>query len=225
MTLFLFQLVLWAGDMGGKLRSCWGSINSRGDFCRLLTYLFSLNSAHPNFPGVYARLSAQYAWIKDNVCKASSIPPPSFGCDPNIYTVSTEDLSTGETGSESDEDWSTIYNGVPLVISEEEEWTTIYTEDFSSPFGLFYQTDGSNTITSYQGAYGRAGVVHVHGGENGYSQMKSNLITMDNNPFAICKVTFSFLPIDLEEDELFLVYKMNDGAINGKKDTKANAMQ
>ena len=166
---------------------------------------------------MYARLSAQYAWIKDNVCKASSIPPPSFGCDPNIYTVSTEDLSTGETGSESDEDWSTIYNGVPLVISEEEEWTTIYTEDFSSPFGLFYQTDGSNTITSYQGAYGRAGVVHVHGGDNGYSQMKSNLITMDNNPFTVCKVTFSFLPIDLEEDELCLVYKMNDGAINGKK--------
>lgn len=103
------------------------------------------------------------------------------------------------------------------MISEEEEWTTIYTEDFSSPFGLFYQTDGSNTIASYQGAYGRAGVVHVHGGENGYSQMKSNLITMDNNPFAICKVTFSFLPIDLEEDELCLVYKMNGGAINGKK--------
>jgi len=103
------------------------------------------------------------------------------------------------------------------VINEEEEWTTIYTEDFSSPFGLFYQTDGSNTITPYQGAYGRAGVVHVHDGENGYSQMKSNLITMDNNPFAICKVSFSFLPIDLEEDELCLVYKMNGGAINGKK--------
>ncbi|KAL7555004.1 hypothetical protein ACHAWF_018576 [Thalassiosira exigua] len=36
--------------------------------------------AHESLPGVYARVSSQYEWIKSIVCKNSKYPDSSFGC-------------------------------------------------------------------------------------------------------------------------------------------------
>lgn len=35
----------------------------------------------PDFPGVYARISQSYGWIKDVVCSQSSNPPADFSCE------------------------------------------------------------------------------------------------------------------------------------------------
>ncbi|KAL7517397.1 hypothetical protein ACHAWX_002323, partial [Stephanocyclus meneghinianus] len=35
----------------------------------------------PDFPGVYARISQSYGWIKDVVCSESSNPPADFSCE------------------------------------------------------------------------------------------------------------------------------------------------
>merc|ERR1712008_563886 len=43
--------------------------------------------AHKDFPGVYARVSSFYDWIRDEVCKTSAYPPAEFECD-NLPTGS-----------------------------------------------------------------------------------------------------------------------------------------
>lgn len=35
-----------------------------------------------NFPGVYARVSSAYRWIRRNICSRSMYPDPSFQCEP-----------------------------------------------------------------------------------------------------------------------------------------------
>ena len=43
--------------------------------------------ADKNFPGVYSRISAQYDWIKEQVCALSIKPPASFNCNGNGITT------------------------------------------------------------------------------------------------------------------------------------------
>jgi len=89
------------GDSGGPLviRSESGSDMQVG------VVSWGVSCAHADFPGVYARLSAQYDWIRANVCEQSSDPPASFDCGNRMVetfsTQGTQDLSNG-TG------WSTI---------------------------------------------------------------------------------------------------------------------
>ncbi|EJK71704.1 hypothetical protein THAOC_06831, partial [Thalassiosira oceanica] len=41
---------------------------------------WGVGCAHDDFPGVYTPVSAEYRWIKEEVCKRSSHPPASLGC-------------------------------------------------------------------------------------------------------------------------------------------------
>eukprot|EP00580_Thalassiosira_gravida_P004741 CAMPEP_0201654978 /NCGR_PEP_ID=MMETSP0493-20130528/45777_1 /ASSEMBLY_ACC=CAM_ASM_000838 /TAXON_ID=420259 /ORGANISM="Thalassiosira gravida, Strain GMp14c1" /LENGTH=75 /DNA_ID=CAMNT_0048131553 /DNA_START=513 /DNA_END=737 /DNA_ORIENTATION=- len=43
-----------------------------------------IGCASKAFPGVYARVSSAYEWIREEVCSRSSDPPSSFDCTPVI---------------------------------------------------------------------------------------------------------------------------------------------
>lgn len=67
------------GDSGGPLVIRSGS----GDI-QVGVVSWGVSCAHEDFPGVYARVSAQYEWIRNNVCDESSDPPASFDCDNRV---------------------------------------------------------------------------------------------------------------------------------------------
>eukprot|EP00584_Thalassiosira_punctigera_P000765 CAMPEP_0172531210 /NCGR_PEP_ID=MMETSP1067-20121228/4703_1 /TAXON_ID=265564 ORGANISM="Thalassiosira punctigera, Strain Tpunct2005C2" /NCGR_SAMPLE_ID=MMETSP1067 /ASSEMBLY_ACC=CAM_ASM_000444 /LENGTH=375 /DNA_ID=CAMNT_0013315565 /DNA_START=29 /DNA_END=1156 /DNA_ORIENTATION=- len=46
---------------------------------------WGMGCAHPEFPGVYARISSQYDWIRGQVCEEGSDPPASYGCNSDIF--------------------------------------------------------------------------------------------------------------------------------------------
>ena len=64
------------GDSGGPLvvRS------SSGVDLQVGVVSWGYSCAHEDFPGVYARVSSQYDWIREQVCTHSSDPTSYFGC-------------------------------------------------------------------------------------------------------------------------------------------------
>lgn len=150
------------GDSGGPLviRSASGADVQVG------VVSWGISCAHDDFPGVYARVSAQYGWIQRHVCERSSAPPAYFDCDAlNIQNTITQlsklSLSTGG-------------------------WTTIVNEQFTGGMGLF--DHHGNDANHYLSAEGRSGVVRIQDGNGGSSELTSNLISLQNNSFSRIKV-------------------------------------
>ena len=184
------------GDSGGPLVIR----QSSGDL-QVGVVSWGKSCAHKDFPGVYARISAQYDWIKQQVCDGSANPPASFECESLTGVVETQELPV----------WSTYMEDV------DDGWSTIIEEDFEhGGFGLFDQH--GNNGNHYATAMKRSGVVHISNGEGGHSAMKSSPIPLESSTFTKFKVVFSFYAIDMEHsDDLCLDYEIDSGAITGEK--------
>ena len=101
-------------------------------------------------------------------------------------------------------------------LSNDEGWTTIIEEDFSTGFGLFNQH--GNDAKYYTSAMNRVGVVRIADGTDGNSAMASNQISLAGSPFTLFKITFSFYAIEMEHsDDLCLAYELDGGAVTGEK--------
>jgi len=175
------------GDSGGPL-----VIRQSSGDVQIGIVSWGVSCAHKSFPGIYARVSSQYEWIRKNVCEGSSDPPASFECDSIAVAQKTQNLS------------------------DEGGWTTIAEEDFLTGFGLFDR--GGNNGNHYTSAMDRAGVVRISNGEEGHSVLISNQIPLGNSTFTKFRVSFSFYAIDMENsDDLCLDYEIDDGAITGEK--------
>ena len=177
------------GDSGGPLVIRQDS----GDDLQVGVVSWGIGCAHNDFPGVYARISAQYDWIQKNVCEGSAAPPSSFDCG-SIISTSTRSVDTTSSGG----------------------FTEIVQEEFGTGFGLFNQH--GNDASHYLAAKNRNGVVRIQNGANGISTLKSNQISLENTLYSKFKVDFSFYAIEMEHSDDFCVsYEINDGAETGEK--------
>ncbi len=65
----------------------------------------------PIFPGVYSRVSSQYEWIRETVCRHSREPPDYFGCN-------EMDIVPGSNATVSPNDDEIEFGGEPYVTLE-----------------------------------------------------------------------------------------------------------
>jgi trypsin len=63
------------GDSGGPLYD-------KGNNVLVGVVSWGIGCAYSNYPGVYARISAKYTWIKDTICNNSNSPPSWCGNSP-----------------------------------------------------------------------------------------------------------------------------------------------
>lgn len=180
------------GDSGGPL-----VLKSGSKFEQVGIVSWGVGCADQDFPGVYARVSAKYEWIKSNVCEYGSSPPASFGCQgQSVGATANQDVNLDDS----------------QFSAGEGGWTTVIKEDFSTGFGLFDHTD--NEANHYTSAQNRRGVVRISNGDG----FKSNEISLGNNPFTLFKVAFSFYGIKTEaSDNLCIAYELDGGAVTGQK--------
>jgi len=67
------------GDSGGPL-VIFGDPDTGDDDIQVGVVSFGIGCAHAKFPGVYARISTAYDWIRIKVCTHSDNPPSEYDC-------------------------------------------------------------------------------------------------------------------------------------------------
>ena len=150
---------------------------------------WGVGCAHDAFPGVYARVSEKYEWIRAEVCNRSADPPAYFDCGEKM---------TAET-------------------SEEEAWEEIAVEEFHSGLGIFNSHGNGDSSRHYPEAQNRRGVVRI--ASNGRTgSLASNLISLTDTSYDKLRVSFSFFAIEMEHaDALCLDYELDNGAVTGER--------
>ena len=188
------------------------------------SYTHPFSYSHADFPGVYARVSAQYDWIKEQVCDKGSSAPASFGCGGSTPTVppltpATTQATTPQVSTQIAQVTTPPTQGVNFQGPESEGWIKIIEEDFTNAFGIFDQPPGTNSATHYVTAMERSDVVRIHGGTGGVSKLESAQLSLSGSPFDHYKIGFSVYTVSTLEqaDDICLGYELNGGDIKGEK--------
>ena len=190
---------------------------------------FPQHSAHPEFPGVYARISAQYTWIKDNVCSTDN-PPLSFDCDGTGTYTQTQSTTPATTSAVPPLAISTTLATTQAAsdnnvldfdgLESTGGYVSILEDNFYDEFGILsIQSKATHYVSALEGDQKRAGVVRIHGGAGGNSEVKTNELSLDSSPFNEYKVTLStYVATTLDpSDNICLKYGLDGGTITGEK--------
>ena len=151
---------------------------------------WGIGCASEDYPGVYARVSAQYDWIKSEVCKGSKNPPSSFGCEDRDNSAVTQNDDTDSTAT------TTTTSG---------GWNIIVTEEFRKGYGIFTVDSKSNRAIRYNSAKGKSGVIRMS--TDGTSTLKSNQISITNSESKF-KVSVDLYAVNMShEDNICIDYQ------------------
>jgi len=190
------------GDSGGPL-VIKGADPNGADDTQVGVVSWGIGCASADYPGVYARISSQYDWLRSNVCQKSKNPPSSFDCE-NIESSITQHDATDSTTTTT----TTTSGG----------WNIIVTEEFKRGYGIFTADSKSNRAIRYNSAKGKAGVIRMK--NDGTSTLKSSQISVANSESKLFKVSMDLYAVNMShEDNICIDYQTS--TTQGEKCWKA----
>jgi trypsin len=204
------------GDSGGPL--C--VLGQNNEDVQVGVVSWGIGCATRDFPGVYARVSEGYGWIREQVCENSADPPASFNCDGSVEGTNVAgDNSNGGGGNSggggnnggNNEVVAPIGGGGnnEVVASDSSDWNKLFEEDFENGFGRFQDSD-SDARLAYE-AKGKSGVVRVQRSEKFGMHDSINV-----QPYSQCEALVTFMMIGMEDNDEFCVEYSENGKDNYK---------
>lgn len=194
------------GDSGGPLIVANGNEDKQ-----VGVVSWGIGCASQHFPGVYARVSEAYDWIKEEVCRNSDYPAASFNCNNNNGNGNGNNPPPApppaSDDDDDDDDWWNNNSG----DNNAGQWTRLWSEDFTDGLGRF--KDGGSNARHYNEAKYRRGVVRVQQGKKGNSLAASVFLKkpIDVKKYDTCKVSVNFYMIGMEDDDKWCVEYCSKG--------------
>jgi trypsin len=188
------------GDSGGPL-VIRGKDGSGADDIQVGVVSWGIGCANKNFPGVYARVSEAYDWIKETVCSKSQDPPSNLcgggGSEPKPPSSNPKPPKPSPPSPSP-----------PSSGGSNGKWRTVLYENFDKGYGSFSR--GGRHSTFYKSAKFRDGVIGIQNGKGPKSSFYSQDIRVDGK--SDFKVTFSYMAISMEDNDSFcLDYSTDSG--------------
>ena len=191
------------GDSGGPL-VVRGSASDGSRDVQVGVTSWGIGCATRDFPGVYARVSEAYSWIKTQVCNGSVDKPCSLcgGCSNTVATTPSQpsqQQSKPSPPSPSPPSPSSPSANSPSTKIDG-NWETLVSENFSDGYG-FFKSGGDDTV-HYPSVKGRSGVIRLQDGNGNKSSIYSSKIKVNKN-YSTTDVIFSFMGLSMETNDSF----------------------
>jgi len=153
-------------------------------------------------PGVFARVSEAYDWIREVVCEhGTNLEATSFHCGVDVPPpLAREEASAAPQPAPA---------RFPQAVADKPYWRTVIDEDFDDDLGEF--RDGGSDARRINNRKGRAGVVKLQHGQADGAAASIVAEDVDVAPFTECRAVVSFYLIALEKDDAWRVEYAPDG--------------
>lgn len=168
---------------------------------------WGIGCATRHFPGVYARISKEYKWIRKEVCDNSANPPASFDCDGSGGGNNGGGNNNGGSNSGNGGSGNNSGSGSENGSGGSGKWDGVFSEDFGSGMGRFGDATGARFINSSKG---KSGVVRIQRSarmDSGWYNVKQ---------YSQCQAKVSFMMIGMERDDDWCVEYSSDGKNNSR---------
>ena len=162
-------------------------------------------------PGVFARVSTAYNWIKEEVCdKGKNLDKTDFRCNKNGVPPTRRPTSKPTMHPTSKPTTHAIKNpSWPKLTPNNPYWWTLIEENFDNGLGDF--KDGGVDAKRMKKRKGRRGVVRLQRGQSNGDQASIS-VNVDVSMYSECRVIVSFYLTGMGEADSWSVEYAMDGS-------------
>jgi len=199
------------GDSGGPLVIKGADPNGADDI-QVGVVSWGYGCAMAEYPGVYARLSSQYDWVRTTVC-LNSKSDHGFNCDDVDMTASETETAAAVFVNDGESTSSTAAADSDVSTGN---WKNVLSEGFAFGYGAAFDHVG-NDARHYLVAEWKQGVVRIGGGAGGKSIFQSHKLVSEDEAYSFFRVTATVRATQMSQGDDFCIEFEGNNEQSGQK--------